>query len=557
MSSISASDRARQVDEVRRVREDAESKETSKAKKQKEELKRLQQKYSEQVKDLEESYDTRVDSLRKHNKEALSDRDNSHQQQIDKIRGLYQEQLARKTEDNDGNRKTQRETYKAEMEKQKAIQKQQIDNLSDSHLEELRERDRVVEEHSLRARDEIRNSIAERTRKLNNKHEAEMEATTKDRDSIKGELTREMAQQRALHKNQEKTLKRQHENEKDRINEGWKGTLLEKEGINSTILRNRDLLLQAEKEDLREKYRNKIDEKTAQLEETRESLQEEASGRRAREINSAKASISAARSRAVQDNLTNERLRKMEKENIVRSYENRMQDLERQTSELKESSNHLTQKRVNIVLDNAEKTLNQQSTRAKMDQQMALAKHREDRENILQSTANQIEATEKKTEQRLKRVTADARDENQVQKEVSSKNLAEVKNNYFDQLTAQRSAHIESLSEMRGSMEQRMRDNQVKSQKKIEDLTEFYEKKIKGLEEQHKESMVRMKKAFDTRTESLEKAHDIDQKQVAQKYDIKFDSQQQETQKELDRLQKKHELEMANLATRVNLKKKG
>lgn len=557
MSSVSASDRARTTDEVRRVKEEAEAKEVARSKKQRADLKKLQEKYAEQVKEMQEDYSAKVDSLRGRNKEVLSDRDNSHQQQIDKIRNLYHEQLSRKSEENDSNRDIQRKTYGMENEKLRQTHEQQRESLIAAQREELRNRDSEVEETMVRARDEIRSSISERTKKLNQKHEREIEATAKDRDTTRADLTREMANQRAQHRTQEKTKNRQHQNEKDRINDSWRSSFIEKENTNGEILRSRDLLLQAEKEDLREKYRNRIDTKTAEIENLRNDLQEDALNWRAREMNSAQSSLTAARSKAVQENLANERLRKMERDNIVRQYEGRMQDLDRQTNEVKQSSHQLTQKRVGTVLEKADKVLQDSNVKAKLDKELMASQHREDRENVLNSTKLALDDKEKRTNQRIKRTIAATTEETQAQQQHHNKNLTELKGNYVDQLSIQRTAHMESLAETRSRMEERLRDNQVKSQKKIEDLTEFYEGKLKTMEEQHRESMNRLKKAFEQRQRDQEKSHHVSNKQVAQKYDIMFDSQQDETQKQMERIQNKHELEMANLAQRLNTKKKG
>lgn len=552
MSSISSSDRSRQTDELRRTREEYENREAEGVKKQKKELRRVQEKHSQEVQEITDNYEGRIDAVQAKSRETITKRDEAHREQVDQIRNMYREQLRRKTEDNETNSKVLRQTLNSEMDKKDAIKDQQRSVIERNFRDALQERDAQFAEHSERSRALVKDSLVERTDKLNSKHDRELESLSLDRDRKVFEMQKNQGEQKSYYETRLRDQERRSRSERERVDSNWRSIVEDQAAINATVLDNRNQLLKAERDSLREDFRVRADGEAIKNDQIRENLKAEVGERLDRQVRRANYDLRKANSEKIQSDLVHNRRSKIERDNIVQGYEARMRDLEGQVEGSQEVSRELTRRRVGEMADKSEKLLRDANRRSRGEQEMQQARYREDRARLIAEGDAKVNRAEERADTIVSRVKKATTENQVVQNKYYQTNLEQLKDSYAEQLGAQRDAHLESLAKIRMGMEAKMRSQDMKAQARTEALVQNYETKIKAMEEQHMAELKRVKDASATRIDQRDKNHRFETEAVAQKYEVRLSQQAESHQKEMERVQKRHEEAMADIGNRMN-----
>lgn len=555
-SSIGASDRARQTDELRRSREEYEQREAEAAKKQKRDLRRLQEKHNQELAETKEVYEGRLDGVREKSRETLNQRDANHRAQVDQIREMYHEQLRRKTEDSEQDQKTLRSATDAEKNKMKSIAEQQRNELEVNFRTALNDRDREFAEHSENTRAQLKKSLIERTEKLNKKHENELSAVTSDRDRKVVDQQNSSSKQQAYLRDQIKDMDRRHRSEKARIEENWTSVVRDQAALNENMLENRNSLLAAERESQRSEYRQRIEDEGIRNEQLRENLKNDVTDRLNHQVRSAKYEARRNEGEKIQNDLTNNRLRKVERENLVQSYEARMRDLERRNEGTREDAMGMANKRIEEAVTKSDRLMQHVNRRNRLNQDMLVQRNREDRANVEQQTKAKLEANRERTDQQVGLIKKVSNESQLFQQRYYEKNLDQLKSSYADQLAAQREAQMETLSKIRIGMEEKLQSQQAKNDVKLDNLTRNYEEKIASLQESHKNEMARLQENYESRLQQRDKSHRFENEQTGQKYEGRMAQLQEEHQREMDRMQKRHQESLADVANKMSYLKK-
>lgn len=555
MSSVGGSgagERANKNDELRRTREEYESRESNQVKKQKKEVRRLNSKHSEEVAQLKEQYETRLGGVQAKSRETISKRDENNKQQVDQIREMYHEQLRRKSEDAETDQSVLRKTMGSEIAKNKLISSGQRNEMERNFRDALGEKDREYSSLSENAREEVKISLDERTNRLNKKHEKELEALSTDRDRKIIEMQNASGNQKSYLQSRIKELERRIGNEKTKIEDNWRSIVNNQATMHDTILTNRNELLAAEKGALRDDYRLRTDILTQKNEEFRENLKSEADERMDRQVRSARNEVREMRGEKVQSDLTTNRLKKVEKDNLVRAYEDRMRDLNYQKDETHTLAHDQASKRIGNILDRSEKILSESNRRNRNAQGTQHIQAQEDRQNLIRAAKESTDAQRTRSETMIGRISNNTKAELKNQEGFYQKNVEQMKDNYSDQLIAQREAQLETLNKIRSDMEGKLRSSETKSQNKIENLVKGYEEKIRNLNDSHTQEIARMKENFEGRAQQRDKGHDLESAQIGQKYQVRMAQQQEEHQKEIDKVQRRHEQSLADITQKMS-----
>lgn len=556
MSSISSSDRARQTDELRRTREEYENRESENVKKQKKELRRLQEKHNREIQEVTDAYEGRIDGIKEKSRDTITKRDEIHRDQVDQIRNMYREQLRRKTEDNDSNMKVLRGTLDAEMDKQTAIKDQQRSEVERNFRDALAERDQQFAEHSERSRELIKGSLLDRTEKLNQKHDRELESVAQDRDRKIMEMQKNQGDQKSYYESKLKNQERRSQAEKERIEGNWRSIVDDQSAMNSTILENRNQLLKSERDAQREDFRIKMEDHAMKNDELREKLQAEVGERLDRQVRRSSYELRKVQGEKIQGDLVNQRRNKIERENIVHGYEARMRDIEGRVEGIQDQSREIARQRISEMADKSEKLIRETNRRNRSDRDLRTHQYREDRARLIADGEAKAVRAEERADVMIDRIKSATTENQMAQAKYYERNLEQLKDNYAEQLSAQREAQLETLSKIRMGMEEKLRQQDSKSQARIETLVKGYEEKIKSLEESHRAELKRVKEAADTRIEQRDKNHQFEAEAVSQKYEVKLAQLAEEHQKEIERVQKRHEETLTDMNARMNYFKK-
>lgn len=556
MSSINSSDRSRQTDELRRTREEYENREAENAKKQKKEIRRLTERHSQDVKEITDSYENRIDGFQEKSRQTMTKRDENHREQVDQIRSMYHEQLRRKTEDSEANQKTLRTTLSSELGKQGSIKDQQRNELERNFRDALRERDQQLVEHTEKSREVVKSSLTDRTEKMNSKHEKELEAIAQDRDRKIYEMQKNSGEQKSYFAGELKAQERRAASEKGRIESNWKSIVEDQAALNSTVLDNRNQLLKAERDALRENFQVKMGDEQLKNETLRENLTEVVGERMDRQIRRSAYELGKAQNEKVQGDLVSNRMRKIEKENIVNAYEARMQDLRYQKDQTQVVAKDLASKRIGEMADKSERILRDANRRNKDERQMASAQNREERSRLITDGATKVQRAEERADTMIGNIKNASNETQLVQNKYYQRNLDQMKESYIEELSAQREAQLGTLAKIRTSMEDKMRTQDTKNQNKLETVVKNYEDKLKGLQESHTAELARLKTQYESRADQRDKSHGFESESVARKYQLRLAQQQEEHQKEIDRVQRRHHETLADMNSRMGYSKK-
>lgn len=96
MSSISASDRRNQTDELRNQREEYQNRETDQAKRHKKEIKRILSRHDQEIQEIKDTYQKQISTLKERSNKNLTERDVENQAKIEKLRSAYTESLRKR-----------------------------------------------------------------------------------------------------------------------------------------------------------------------------------------------------------------------------------------------------------------------------------------------------------------------------------------------------------------------------------------------------------------------------------------------------------------------------
>lgn len=209
MSSVSASDRNRQTDELRNQREDYQNREAEQAKSQKKEIKRILARHDQEIQEIKDTFQKQMTTLKDRSNKALTEKDVDNQAKIDKLRAMYTESLRKKTQESDSRRDAELQTLKTQIEKNNEISEQQKDILRRNFSDSIAERDRQMEDTMTRSRDEMKEAIGENAEKLGKRHRSELEAVTYDRDKRLSQADRDISETKSSYENRLKDMERQ------------------------------------------------------------------------------------------------------------------------------------------------------------------------------------------------------------------------------------------------------------------------------------------------------------------------------------------------------------
>lgn len=556
MSSISSTERSRQTDEVRSAREEYENREAENYKKTRKQLQKLSKQQAEELARVKEQYDEAVVSIRGKAKETIDERDRNHAEQTDKLRSLYHEQLRRKAEDSEQQKKLMQETRKAESETHRRVTQQQREQLMRGQTSALADKDRQFEDYTVQTRENVKKALDGRTDKLNDKHEKEVKAIIDDRSRILAENKKTIENQSTAHRERLRDLESHSRRERDKISSNWETVLRNKEEMHQSHMENSSAMLKDARESQKQKFERLHEDKRTQFDQLREDLRGDVADRFDRDVRSAKHRLMQEKSANLQNTLKNERVSKIERNNLVQQYEDRMRDYERQNKDINEVAKDVIHSRVNQVVNKSDKILQETNRDNKLDKETIVARNRADRVQLEEAARQRVEQEQVQADLQVKRVMNSTRKETLTQQDFHDRQLDELKNNYVDRLTAQRDAHLDGITKTRREMDDRVKRQELKAIKREDLIVGDYETKLKTLKDNHERQVEGMQKAFKVRQDELVSSQRNEIEQLKMKYEIQAQQQNEQHRREIERNQTRNDERIATLVARAEYNRK-
>lgn len=556
MSSVSAADRKSQAEDLRTQREESQNREIEETKKHKKEIKRLLETQDKQVSELKENYSNQLDSLMKKSSEQLSERDQKNQAKIEQLRSMYLDSLKKKTEDSEGRRIAEAETYKGQVLKQRQVADQQKELLVRNFEGAIQNKDKEFYQLSQESRDEMKEAINKQSKKQGDLQQNEIKRIVEDRDRRILEKDRNYDSTRNMYENRLKETKQLDEQNLKRHDNNWRQTYNNKTGEMSALLAGKGEELKMEQENLQGKYSKKLDSKLKALDDARDVLREQGANRIDREVRSLENENSRLRSKQIVEASNIKRIRDLEKAHVIQDYETRMGKLEDTNKNQLEHGREVNQRKVAEVLYKNDDLLAETNRRHRSDINFVNERSRESRDVVERETQGELKHLGERTDNRVKQIQKATTLAQRVEQKQHNENVGALKDSYAESLTNQRLAQMDQLKETYERMENRVKGTQEKLTQKLDETVTNYESKIANLEDKYKKEIKKQAETLENREKSREKAHQMEIKAGEAKVDIKLGQLQDNHEKEIDRLQRRHQEDMASLAQKLSYYRK-
>ncbi len=551
MSSIAASDRSSQTDEIRRIRDEYEQKEAEEAKKKNKELRSMNEKQEQELTKIKDQYDSQLEAMRSKNGEAVEEKDKRHNEDIAKMRELYVDSLRKKSIDESREREAFKSSYENDLKKEKEISAQQKEVNERGFRSSLEERDRVYTDHSQRAEVSLQKGLEERTDHLNKKHEEEMKSIVEDRDRRVGELHHTADEMKSIYADRLATEERKNRADTDRRTTAFDTIYRNQEHTNAELIANRDAVLAEARHQMGEKMGERIQNNDQKMENLRKQYAEQMDSRTGNMVREARAEVSRAKNDSALEAITNRRLRDLDHKHLVGAYQAREDDLLRQRDEVFEKVNDVAHKRIDMVVDRDNKIMNENNRKNRMEQNIQAMRDSEALSQQEVASKDQIQHTNNRADQRIRgvmRATTVAQ-QNQIKQHEDS--LDNLKHSYQDKVQNQREAQLESMKNIYARMDQKLRDLETHFMQKHDDTVEYYETKLEALDADRKKEAQRMAQNFEARSNQREKGIKMEEDTLTQKYEQKMATQDDVHQKEMNRMEKRHQEQLQAVAQRA------
>lgn len=556
MSSINASERSRSNDESRKAREEYSDKETELIKKHKKQLADLGETYDKKLSEVESSFSEKIDDIRGKNKETLSEKDIAQQKQIDKIKNLYVEQLKRRAEETENFKNSVLAAHRDQLTKERDINEQQKDALKMNFKSSLADRDREYQTFAENARETVKESIQTRTKRLNEKHENELKLGEAERSRETAQARHDLEETISSYKTRLKNQDTGYRSQIKRQENSWMDGYKRQEVDNDQALVLKNETQQLERKVMAKSFNDALKKKSDALANSFESLKSNVSARIDGDLDQAEREIQQLRKTQNIDQVKNKKLRDLDKRNVVNQYEERIKLLEGE----KEGIFDIVNERSRVKIGEASKKTDRVMQNAYKDHrfQMDLAKSRsaEYQEQSKLEHVNELDHVNTRADLHLKKLTNETEKNQKQLTDLYTDNVDSIKETYAERLENQRNAQFETLSQTRLSMNQKLRQVQDDFARKLEDSSKLHNQQVSEMKDQQRKELQKLESSYGARIDQKAKEFKTEKESESMKFEMKYAKQEEAHQREIERMQQKHQEQMAQLASRIDIRKK-
>lgn len=552
MSSVSASDRSDQTDQVRQAREDYQDKETELVKKHKKEVKRLEEEKNQEIENIKADYGREIQDLRNKTKNVLTEQDIKNQKKVEDLRAMYMDQIKKKASEQDQLRTSVNESHKGEIEKKDQIAQQQREVLSRNFQRELDDRDKNFKEYQTFAQKETRDAIDKNRNRIVESTKQEVGALTQSYDTERARLEGDISEQRKSYEIKLRDQERQHQSSEKRLSDNFTDQIMGERKMHDVVLDNKNAISQAERKDAESHFQQKISQKQDQMENSFQDLKDNINGRIDRDVRSRDNKIQNLKESQIAETLTEQRLRNLERKNLMRDFKDQEAILEVQRDEAQNIASERAHKMIGENDRNNNKIMADMTRRNQSKIDMMELQNKDDRANLEFIHKTAMGHTQEQADKRVRDSLKNAAVTQENLQKYHEDQLDLTRNDFQQILNDQRQSAIEEMRKANLRTEARLNETENKYSKKLEEQAAQYESKIKQLVDNHKKEMKQQDVSFGQRIDEREKAHKLDMDTSEVKYQSRVASMNEEHQKEIERLNKRHQEELNNLISRMN-----
>lgn len=550
--SVSGTDRARQTQRLAEVRDEVEEREAKALKRKNEQLKRAEQRHQREIAKLNEAYSTQLSSLRDKQMETLAGRESDHQEKTDGLRNQYQNQLQKKLESGATERSQIRDTYESQIAKQKQTAEMQHESLKTKQDVELSNRDQKISEIAERSQEKMKEAIQNSSRRLKEAHEKESRAVREGREKQIRDSELEKIRTRDNYAGQIEGVKKESDYKEASWREKYNALYNQAYDPDNESGPTRSQMLKAEMNNIEDRYSKKYNQRVGQLESSREAFEDTVTNRVNSQVKSKDTKIASLQTRLNQQEVNNRRLRALEAKNIQGSYENKIEDLEGQRSEIQQLMGDLNADRIGKMKDQNDSVLRRASQDSRSKSQIEKARYQEHVAGLELMQQNNLDRVSSQAETRVDKIKRVTDHTTQKLSDYFTDSLEMNRDSFDKKIVDQREKNIQLQSQNQRMMSEKFRKLEKTFTSKLDSAVEQYEAKLQEMKDQHEKEIRNLKAQEKMRLQDREKGLITEKESVEMKYESKLSVIQDQHQEQLNKVQQRHKEEMRELAVKVN-----
>ena len=550
--SVSAADRARIDEQQTKTREEYENRETETVRRKNNEIKNAELRHNEEIKKLTETFQNQVDNLQRRSSESLTTQDLNHRKSVDELKTLYTEQLRKKNQQSSLERKSLTDTFKSEISKEKEISEGQRQYMLKKKTGELTQRDEQFNSLTERSREKMKEAIDNNSTKLRDFHEKEKDFLVKNKVDTVIDKNREMDEVRKAYKGEIGDLKRKKENLDKNWQQKYFDTVKNHNEIDGDNLINRSDELRAEKEAIQQHYQKALAEKTANMDITNDNFKSDVNDRMNAQVRSRDSQIQLLKEKNVHDKVAGNKLNQLEKNHLIRAYEDRMANIDVERGDYIEHMNNLVHRRVNDSREKNEHLAREANNNYRSQMNLINTRNREERKIMELQQKNQLDHVSSSAEGRVSRLQRASEDNTNALDRHYEESVDILKEGYAGRIAEQRDKVIEERAKQSAELNKRVHNMGNNYQTKLDNLQSEYKETLGKMRDDHRRELRRIETNYKNFAVDREKGHKVEKESIEQKYESKIAAIVEQNQQEKELTQKRHEEDMKTLAQRLS-----
>lgn len=547
---MSAVSRNGENDRVRRLRDEYETRETQSEKKKNAEIKRLKQKHAEELNEVSDAYSNQMDSTRNKSQEEAKKAEQRHQDQIYDVSKLHRNQLRKKLEEASATRDIIKNNAKVEVEEtQKRGEVQRLD-LAEKSKMIISEKDKNFSETFDKMATSNQEKFKEHSAKLSElrQKDAKQFNTIQSHDKKSNYEKTKMIE--ASYQEKLANLERSKNNQIEKLNEKYKINKESNEMFQSGELKALDEMQQVEKQRIKEKFEAKSEKNLKENNDVNERYRTTLGERAGSQISSKDSQIKDLKQKSVSERINQNRLHKVEKENLVRDYEAKLALLQ-ESRDLEIGM--LKEKNVDKNLKHYEQTsslISDANKNFKQEMQLKTHVNRLDRENLVQNFNDKIAATDDRAQRRIDKINNLSQKNQENISQLYSEKSEKLKEMFDQRLDKNRESQITTQLEQKEQAQNRLREIERSYAKKLNYIVSQKDDEIDKLKNQL-ERVERSTQDFTSqRLKEHYKVSDKEKQAIVDKYERYIGRVKDNYSEEIDRLRERHRKEIVEASNK-------
>jgi hypothetical protein len=542
----------RAEDKLRQAREEYEGREVDAGKRRTAEVKRQQVHQAEELKNLAEEFDQRLNEVKDHNRQVMSEKDFSNNQKIDEVRQVFRESLRNKMEESTRQKEVQKATFEGELGKQKDISKIQRENQASHFKDELKSYDERFAKDITENRKQSKEDVHANVRKLNSSHTKERNALVASHEEALLNQKHNSTEMRKSYEGLIKDSQRKQEGEKSRWSQKLRDTITNDAESYAEDLSVKQELLDSERKVIRNKFDKVLNKKTQEMDEVGQQFRDSVTGRMNSQIGSRDSKIQSLTNHLKNEMAKGERLRGVERKEIINDYEKRIALMKDQQDDLMIHLKDVNEERVEKVSEKSEAVLHRNDRTHKSQVQQEKTSRRQERELTGQQHKDQIEQVSSSAESRVKKILDLSHKTGKNLEKYYSDSMEQMSENYNDHVDLQIEKAVMDRVALNKVMTEKFRGIEGSFNTKLANTKSSYQEAMVKLKENQQKEIKSIESKYSLRFEEKGKLSKLEKETMEIRYESKIAQLNESHQDQLDRMNRRHQEDMQNLTAKMS-----